>query len=134
MAVDKISSPVDLAVSGMRAESMRMNVTANNIANANTSRGPDGLPYRRQRVSVSAQKGIGGVNIAGVKADFTTDFKRVLDAGNPDADDNGFVAMPNIDLPVEMMQMVVASRGYQANAAVLKRYQDMVDVALEVIR
>lgn len=134
MALDKIASPVDLAVSGMRAESTRMHVTANNIANANTSRGPNGQPYRRQRVSLTAKDGIAGVKVNGVKADYATEFKRVLDAGNPDADEDGFVFMPNIDLPVEMMQMVVSSRGYQANAAVLKRYQDMVDVALEVIR
>jgi len=134
MSVQKVVSPIDVAVSGMRAQSLRMNVTANKIANSNTSRAAGGQPYRRQRVLTTAGAGISGVQIVGVRGDYATDFKKVLDAGNPDADENGFVNMPNVDLPIEMMQMVIAGRGYQANAAVLKKYQDMVDVALEVIR
>jgi flagellar basal-body rod protein FlgC len=62
------------------------------------------------------------------------EFKRVLQPGHPDADANGYVAMPNIDLPVEMMHMVAATRAYEANAAVLKRYQDGVDITLELLR
>jgi flagellar basal-body rod protein FlgC len=54
--------------------------------------------------------------------------------GHPDADETGFVQMPNVDVPVEMMDMIVASRAYQANAAMLKRYQDMVSAALELLR
>jgi flagellar basal-body rod protein FlgC len=78
--------------------------------------------------------GITGVTVAGVTQDTRGEFKRVLEPGHPDADANGYVAMPNIDLPVEMMHMVAATRAYEANAAVLKRYQDNVEITLELLR
>ena len=66
--------------------------------------------------------------------DLKTDFKSVYEPGHPDANDEGYVLMPNVDLPMEMVSIVAASRAYQANAAVLKRYQEMVDVATELLR
>jgi len=63
-----------------------------------------------------------------------TAFKRVLEPGHPEADADGYVAMPNVELPMEMMHMAAASRAYQANAAVLKRYQEMIDITLELLR
>jgi len=135
MGIDRISSPVDVAVSGLKAESLRMNVVANNIANSNTTRTADGGPFRRQTVALSAAPGaLGGVTIQAVQADTSTELKKVLDPGDPDADKDGFVLMPNVDLPQEMMSLVMASRAYQANAAVLKKYQEMVDVALDGLR
>jgi flagellar basal-body rod protein FlgC len=74
------------------------------------------------------------VSIGGAAEDTQTEFKEVYEPGNPDARSNGFVSMPNVELPVEMMHMVDASRAYQANAAVLKRYQDMNDATLDLIR
>jgi flagellar basal-body rod protein FlgC len=74
------------------------------------------------------------VNVEGVVDDYATDFKQVYQPGHPDANDDGFVMMPNVDLPVEMVQLVTASRAYQANAAVLKRYQENVDVTLELLK
>ena len=62
------------------------------------------------------------------------DFVKVLDPGNPRADAQGYVSMPNVDIPTELMNLNIASRAYQANAAVLKRYQMMVDVSLELLR
>lgn len=135
MGVDKIATPVDIAVSGLRAESLRMNVIARNIANANTSRTESGQPYRRQQVVLSTeQEGLVGVSVEEVVADMLSPFKRVYQPGHPDADKDGYVLMPNVNLPVEMMHMVAASRAYQANAAVLKRYQEMVNVTLELLR
>jgi flagellar basal-body rod protein FlgC len=134
MPIDKISSPIDVAVSGLRAEALRMKVIANNIANAHTERTDAGVPYRRQQVFTTAQKAaMSGVEEIRV-ADDPTPFKSVFDPGNPSAGENGFVLMPNVDVPREMMEMVVASRAYQANAAILKRYQEGVDVALELLR
>jgi len=75
-----------------------------------------------------------GVEVQQVAPDVTSDFKRVFQPGHPDADKDGFVLMPNVDLPVEMINLVAASRAYQANAAVLKRYQDSVETALELLR
>jgi flagellar basal-body rod protein FlgC len=78
--------------------------------------------------------GIGGVQIDDVLADTETDFQAVMDKGNPDANEEGYVMMPNVQVPVEMMNLVTASRAYQANAAVLKRYQDSIEITLELLR
>ncbi len=135
MGVGKTPTSVDIAVSGLRAEALRMNVIARNIANANTSRTESGQPYRRQQVVLSTeQEGMVGVSVEEVAADMLTPFKRVYQPGHPDADKGGYVLMPNVNLPVEMMHMMAASRAYQANAAVLKRYQEMVNVTLELLR
>jgi flagellar basal-body rod protein FlgC len=135
MGIEKVSTPIDVAVSGLRAESLRMKVIANNIANSNTEKTDGGTPYRRQQVLASTQAGaLTGVTETRVADDTSSPFKSVYDPGNPDASPDGFVEMPNINLPVEMMDMVVANRAYQANAAVLKRYQESVDVALELLR
>lgn len=135
MGVNRVASPIDVAVSGMRAESLRMNVTANNIANVNTARTDAGTPYRRKSVVLSTESGgLSGVSIERVADDMSSNFKEMLSPGDPNADENGYVQMPNIELPAEMMEMVTASRGYQANAAVLKRYQDMIDVAVDAIK
>lgn len=135
MGVGKIPTSVDIAVSGLRAESLRMNIIARNIANANTSRTESGQPYRRQYVVLSTEReGMAGVSVEEVVADMLNPFKRVYQPGHPDADKDGYVLMPNVDLPVEMMHMMAASRAYQANAAVLKRYQEMVNVTLELLR
>ncbi|MBM4019177.1 MAG: flagellar basal body rod protein FlgC [Planctomycetes bacterium] len=135
MSSIKVAGPVDIAVSGLKAQALRMNVIATNIANASTSRTPSGQPYRRQEVLVrSTGAGLAGVVVGQVVPDTQTDFKRVLQPGHPDADPGGYVRMPNVDLPVEMMSLVTASRAYQANAAVLKRFQDHVDTTLELLR
>ena len=135
MGVGKTPTSVDIAVSGLRAESLRMNVIARNIANASTSRTESGQPYRRQQVVLGTeQDAMAGVSVEEVTADMLNPFKRVYQPGHPDADKDGYVLMPNVDLPVEMMHMMAASRAYQANAAVLKRYQEMVNVTLELLR
>ena len=135
MGVGKTPTSVDIAVSGLRAESLRMNIIARNIANANTSRTESGQPYRRQHVVLSTEReGMGVVSVEEVATDMLNPFKRVYQPGHPDADKDGYVLMPNVDLPVEMMHMMAASRAYQANAAVLKRYQEMVNVTLELLR
>ncbi len=134
MPIGRIASPVDVAVSGLRAESLRMSVIANNIANSNTTRGPGGEPYRRKEVVLSTGGDLSGVTINEVAADMGSDFKTMFDPADPNANADGYVEMPNVELPLEMMNMITASRSYQANAAVLKRYQEMVDVALETLK
>jgi flagellar basal-body rod protein FlgC len=135
MGMEIQATPVDIAVSGLRAQAMRMSVIANNIANAQTTNTGSGQPYRRNEVTFSTDmEGLGGVEIEGVEQDNQTQFQRVLMVGHPDADEQGYVNMPNVELPVEMMNMVVATRAYQASAAVLKRYQDISDTTLELLR
>jgi flagellar basal-body rod protein FlgC len=135
MGVNGIYNPVDIAVSGLRAQSARLRVISSNIANAFTSRTPSGEPYRRQSVVLSTLLDeLAGVEVLQVVPDMSTDFKRVLEPGHPDADANGYVLMPNVEVPTEMMHMVTAARAYQANAAVLKRYQELMDITLELLR
>jgi len=134
MGVDNIPSSVDIAVSGLKAQAMRMSVIATNIANAGTTRTADGTPYRRQDVVLRTGGGIEGVTVAKVAQDKKSEFKRILEPGHPDADAQGYVTMPNVDLPIEMMHLVLASRAYQANTAVMKRYQESIDLTMELLR
>ncbi len=134
MSIDSIASMADIAVSGLRAQSLRLNLIAGNIANANTTRTATGNPYRRRDVVLRTSQGqLGGVTILNIARDMS-DFRSVLMKGHPDADKSGYVRMPNVQLPTEMMNLVVASRAYQANVAVLKRYQDMVEATVELLR
>lgn len=135
MNIRGVGNPIDIAVSGLQAESARMRVIAGNIANAHTTRTPSGEPFRRQDVVISTDDSLlGGVKIEDIAPDLGTDFKTIHQPGHPDADENGYVRMPNINLPIEMTNMIAASRAYQANAAIMKRYQEMVDVATELLR
>jgi len=135
MSINGIPSAIDIAVSGMRAEKTRMDVTGRNIANSRTTRTPSGQPYRRQEVVLStSDDGFSGVTVDEVAADMMTSFKQVHQPGHPDANEQGFVSMPNVELPIEMINLVTASRAYQANAAVMKRHQEIVNAAIELLR
>ena len=137
MQVNKITSPLDIAVSGLKAQNRSIEVISSNVANSRTLDAGNGQPYRRVQAILKADNsngdGIGGVNLEEILPD-KSNFLRTLDPGNPMADAQGYVSMPNIDVPTEMMNLNIASRAYQANAAVLKRYQTMVDVSLELLR
>jgi flagellar basal-body rod protein FlgC len=124
----------DIAVSGMRAQGQNMEVISSNIANARTADAGGGKPYRRLEVTFRTQgEGISGVEVDRVVPDNSA-LERIYDPGNPKADAAGYITMPNVHMPVEMMNLTVASRSYQANAAVLKRYQRMVETTLELLR
>jgi flagellar basal-body rod protein FlgC len=137
MKVNNITSPLDIAVSGLKAQEKNIEVISSNVANSRTADAGNGQPYRRVEAILKAENlngdGIGGVQLDEIQPD-KSDFEKVLDPGNPKADAQGYVSMPNIDVPTEMMNLNIASRAYQANAAVLKRYQTMVDVSLELLR
>ena len=137
MNINSVSSPIDIAISGMQAEWQRIGIVSNNIANSKTTRNASGerKPYCRQDIVLSTSAdALRGIAFVEVVTDTSTDFKRVYIEGHPDADEQGFVLMPNINLPREMINMVSASRAYQANVAVLKRYQDIVEVTLELLK
>ncbi len=135
MSIKGVPSSVDIAIAGLRVESARMNVIAGNIANSKTTRTPSGQPYRRQQVVLSTGgKGFGGPTIENISPDMATAFKRVHQPGHPHADKNGDVLMPNVDLPVEMINLLAASRAYQANAAVMKRHQEIVEAAIALLK
>lgn len=134
MDVNNVFAPIDIAVSGLKAQSRQMEVISSNIANAQTVDAGAGEPYRRlEAIFKTADDGISGVEITRIAKDMS-DFNMLLDPGNPRANAQGYVAMPNVALPVEIMNATVASRAYQANAAILKRYQKMVETTLELLR
>ena len=134
MEVDNTFGPIDIAISGLQAQSRQMEVISSNVANARTTDAGRGEPYRRLEVMFKTEgDDIGGVSIDEIVPDMS-DFQKVLDPGNPNADAQGYVMMPNVNLPIEMINLTIATRSYQANAAVLKRYQRMVETTLELLR
>lgn len=136
MEVSKTLGPIDIAISGLQAQGKNLEVISSNIANLRTTDAGNGEPYRRLE-AILKTKGdedeITGVTVDEIITDMS-DFNRILDAGNPDADENGYVTMPNVNLPTEMINLNIATKVYQANAAILKRYQQMVEVSLELLR
>jgi len=138
MGMDKFLNCLDVSASGLRAERARMDMVAQNIANANVTRSENGGPYRRREVVFETildrqAQGQGGVRIAGYSVD-QSPFLKVHNPGHPDADANGFVNMPNVKLPFEMVDMMTAARAYEANLNLIKSFKDMVERALSMGR
>jgi flagellar basal-body rod protein FlgC len=137
MQVNNITSPIDIAVSGLKAQNKAIEAISSNVANSRTSDAGKGQPYRRVQTVLGLDDpdgdGIGELRLEETVVD-KSDFNKVLDPGNPKADAQGYVSMPNVDIPTEMVNLNIATRAYQANAAVLKRYQTMVEVSLELLR
>ena len=134
MEVNSGFSPIDIAISGMRAGSKRIEVISSNVANARSTDNGNGEPFRRLEAVFKADgDGLGGVILDEVAEDMS-DFQRLLKPGHPDADAQGYVTMPNVKLPTEMIDLNAATRAYKANVAVLKRYQQMVETTLELLR
>ena len=137
---------LEISASALTAERLRMDVVAENLANAQTTRGADGQPYRRKEVvlqeragsfgaSLSAamnQRG-GGVEVGAVVED-QTPLKRVYDPGHPDADEDGYVAMPNVDTVTEMVDLIGAQRAYEANVTAMQAAKQMFSRTLELLR
>jgi len=130
----------DVAGSAMSAQSQRMNVTASNLANAESVAGPDGQPYRaKQVVFAVAASGdqqdpsatIGGVQVAGVVED-QSPLRMVYNPKHPMANADGYVAMPNVNAVEEMVNMISASRSYQANVEVLNTAKTMMLKTLSI--
>jgi flagellar basal-body rod protein FlgC len=115
------------------AENTRLNVISENIANANTTHGPDGKPYQRQVVTFEsalqqAGDGSGMQTPAMTVAQISKDTRppiQIYDPGSPDADKTGMVSLPNINIHEEMADMISASRSYEANLAVIKNSRSM---------
>jgi flagellar basal-body rod protein FlgC len=129
--------------SGMSAERFRMEVIANNIANANSTRSANGGPFRRQDVVFAEVLGaalrpdgappFGGVQAVELVED-QTELPRVYMPGHPDADAEGFVRMPNVQLPIEMVNLLTASRAYEANLRAAQTFRQMNEQALSLLR
>jgi flagellar basal-body rod protein FlgC len=140
---------VDIAGSGLSAERLRMDVTAENLANAQTTRGPNGGAYRRKEVVLQSVEGggfqtalagamgggnrPGGVQAAGIVED-ASPLKQVYDPGHPDANAQGYVEMPNVNPVSEMVDLISASRAYEANVTAMQTAKTMFAKTLEMLR
>lgn len=144
MAFNEALSPLNISSSGMSAERLRMEVVANNVANAMSTRTPGGGPFRRQEVVFSSvlsnQMGraggspqFGGVRAVEIVND-PSEFIKVYQPGHPDADRDGMVSYPNVQMPLEMTNLITASRAYEANMRVAKSYQQMLQQSLALLR
>jgi len=132
MATEKLLGPIDIAISGMKAQNENMSSIFKNVKNYQNSNTGKGEPYRRVEARLKAQPG-GGVAVEGMAED-EGEFLEFYDPAHPEANAAGYVLMPNINLPREMINLTLATKAYQANAAILKRYQQTVDTALELLR
>ncbi len=130
---------LDVAGSGMLAERRRLEVIAANIANAHTLKSEDGGPYRRREVLFETvfDRALDGdlprVEVKDVVRDMS-DLRRVHRPGHPMADADGYVAMPNVEMVFEMVDLMAAMRSFEANAKTSEVFKTMVDAALQIGR
>jgi flagellar basal-body rod protein FlgC len=146
---------IDISGSGLSAERLRMDVTAENLANAQTTRGPNGGPYQRKQVvlqttqpngfatQLAAASGSmagaggnsapGGVQAVGIVTD-TTPPRQVYDPGHPDANAQGYVLMPNVNPVTEMTDLIASSRSYEANVTAMQTSKSMFSKTFDLLR
>ena len=135
---------VDIAVSGLEAQRVRMTLTASNLANADSTRTAAGGPYRRRDPVFTAEPRQGSFASALDRRIHTVEVSRVVQdsrgpelryqPGHPDADDEGFVAMPRVNVVDEMANMVSATRSFEANLIVLRKVREIAQAALALGR
>lgn len=145
MSFDSLFRGMGISATGLTAERMRMEVTANNIANAFSTRTAEGGPFRRQDLVFATilgdqqqqvqgmTGGLGGVEVAEI-VDDPTPFEVINIPGHPDADAQGNVLMPNVRLPLEMVNLVTASRAYEANVRAAQSFVQNAQQALTILR
>ena len=127
---------MDISASGMTAQRTRMNVISSNIANAHTTRTDEGGPYRRRDVIFREnpfENQLSAVTVEGIVND-PTPGKRLHDPNNPDADAEGYVTLPNVNLMEEMVNMIGATQAFEANTTAVKAQKDMALKALAIGR
>ncbi|WP_020468458.1 flagellar basal body rod protein FlgC [Zavarzinella formosa] len=145
MAVNKLFTAGAISSTGMSAERLRMEVIANNIANANSTKSANGGTFRRQEVVFAAvmdrfagkehptSSGLQGVEVVEIVED-QSELPKLYMPAHPDADTNGYVTMPNVSLPVEMVNLMTASRAYEANVKAAQTFRQLGDQALAILR
>ena len=131
----------NISASGLTAQRYRMDIISENVANANTTRTDDGTPYRRKVVTFQEKGGqtpfskvLGhasasytgeGVKVSRVYEDYKTEMNMVYDPSHPDADENGYVTYPNVNMITEMTNLIDASRAYEANSTAFNASKSM---------
>ncbi len=137
-----VFSAMEVAASGLTAERSRMNVIASNLANARTTRGVDGEPYKRidpvfeakplrNKTMDAVLNAVMRVDLAEVRED-TEPGQMVYDPGHPDADGEGYVEYPNVNVVTEMVNLMTASRAYEAGVATIESVKTMARSALKI--
>ncbi|HOA80689.1 MAG TPA: flagellar basal body rod protein FlgC [Defluviitaleaceae bacterium] len=140
---------MNVSASGLTAQRLRMDIISQNIANINTTRTENGEPYRRKTVLFEERKeqvpfstvlknsieqhNSSGVRVSAIVED-NSDFQTVYDPEHPDADENGYVRMPNVNIIEEMVNMISANRSYEANVTAINTNKSMALKALEIGR
>ena len=138
-------SGMDISASGLTAQRTRMDVITENIANIDTTRTEDGNPYTRRMVVMEernsdfasllaagmSSEDYGGVRIAEI-ADDPSEYELVYNPSHPDANEEGYVRMPNVDLMQEMVDLMEAYRSYEANITAFQAYKDMAVKTFEI--
>ncbi len=133
-------SGIDVTAGALNAHKTRLDVVAQNIANAQTTRGPNGTAYQRQIVSFESEllrRSVGGssplqsVRVAAISTD-RTPGQQVHNPQHPDAGPDGTVTMPNVNLSYEMVDLITASRAYEANLSVVKNAREMAMKTLQI--
>jgi flagellar basal-body rod protein FlgC len=144
---ESLYGALGISASGMTATRMQMDVVAENLANADSTTGPNGQPYQRKIVvleqaggsfadalgSASAGRVSSGVQVSGIVSD-PTPGQKVYDPGHPDADAQGYVTMPNVQPVTEMVDLITASRGYEANVQALNDTKQMFTRTLDILK
>jgi flagellar basal-body rod protein FlgC len=141
-------SALDISASGMKAQRTYMNVISMNLANVKTTRTPEGGPYHRKSVSFAAtpvynpfdremenaeNRELKGVTVRGIVTD-KRPMKRVLEPGHPDADKDGYVSYPDINVVEEMANMITTMRSYEANVQAIQDTKSMFNKAIQIAR
>ena len=130
---------LDISGSGLSAERLRMDVTAENLANAQTTKGANGQPYQRKEVVLQTAPAqsfddvLNGVQVAAVTTDPSAP-RRVYDPGHPDADAQGYVTLPNVNPVTEMVDLITSSRGYEANVTAMNAAKQMFSKTFDILR
>ena len=132
-----VFSGMRISTSGLSSERLRIDTISSNIANMSTTRGVNGEAYRR-KVAVFEENFDDKIGMLGVKAvaieDDKSPLKQVYDPSHPDANENGYVEYPNVDILVEMADLMAASRAYESNVDTLNAQKNMISKALEIGR
>ena len=140
-------SALSVSSSGMAAQRTRAEVLVENIANAETTRTPDGGPYRRKDAIFSSQavpspfaseldselNGLTGVSVSGISIDSREPERRYM-PGHPDADPDGYVKMPRMNPAEDMVDLMGASRSYEANVSAISAIKDMIQRSIDLLR
>ncbi len=137
-------SALKVSATGLTAQRTRVTLATSNLANAESTRGPDGKPYQRldpvlearsfdQSLGAAQQNSPQGVAVAEVVAD-ETPGRKVYSPGHPDADLQGFVTFPNVNPIHEVVNLMSASKGYEANATAIETLKNMASKALDILR